>query len=185
MKTKKRIALSWHKPKQMLRFSYDKFNGYVLSCGILLWDEEEQSWKNPSKDSWGDEKEYAGLDDLTIRAFTYFREDCDILTHGASIGYDNQNFVELMHVRTMSDTLKRVEKNLERMKESEGLPVNFGQEVNRFARSIGAEGLIFWEGQSSSYREDSYREITLGEIPSHVNYLVNKLYKEEKKNMAA
>ena len=102
----------------------------------------------------------------------------------ATVCYSDVFQITLKHARIYLKTLSDIEKRLQRMESVEGRPLTFGDEVNRFARAIGAEGLIFWTGTHSHYREDEYREITLGEIPSHVNYIVSKLFSKEKENAA-
>jgi hypothetical protein len=62
--------------------------------------------------------------------------------YGWAVCYERVIRLELQHAELMTKTLKALHRKMETLRNLEGQPADFGQFVNRFARALGAKGVV-------------------------------------------
>jgi|GEM_PF-6184466 hypothetical protein len=118
-------------------------------------------WKNCG--SLFGNREY---DHLELRA--YLSQDTD-LAYGSKIAYWESLQIDSERAATMCRVLRRIDKKLKYFNNFEGSVDDIGTLAYRFCRAIGAEGIIEWTSNHSSYADASNKRWDVGQIKSVVN----------------
>lgn len=176
--TKKQLALSWY---SKVDNTFSMHTNYLAIEICVL--ENDGTPDNPKWRNIGSMSDHECYDDLRVTAHASDKDNGGAYAY--DLEYRDVYSVDLRRAKLMAQTLRALDTKLERMKSVEGYAQNFGQYVNRVARAIGAQGLLFWEGKSTNYNMDTYRTTRLPDIPYRVEQEIAEFHEKYPKQATA
>jgi hypothetical protein len=149
---------------------------YPVTLGDKYHNDEQPRYRNGSYDYEHNPYQYE-LGELrlahSIGNTSYDRTPIEY----NQLNYHRLYSVELEQAKRMVKTLESIGNKLEKVQKAEGSSANFGQYVLRFARAIGAKGVVVeientkrYNGWSTEY---DYRQYTGGDMVWHINSVVD------------
>lgn len=154
--------------------SFDNRTTHKLTVSVL--DIEDGRYRNPRAPTWTERNDEI-FADLSLAVYVDDPNRSDSMLNRAwDVRYRNVFELDVRGLEARLHTLKRIDKRLDKMRDTEGYAQDFGQMVNRFARAVGADHLVVFSGQGWSYDKHENRKVNLGDIADQVRSINAALY---------
>jgi len=93
-------------------------------------------------------------------------------SNNAELAYSQPYKVDMREAERMYKTLARIDRALDKIRETEGWAQSFGQTVNRLARVLGAKYVLVMRSREAIERTgEKYQWLSLGDAVFHIDYL--------------
>ena len=141
---------------------------------------EDDTPRNMSSDWAYQELPYKyELNDLEFKCVWNEYSNDPLMGHWQQLAYQRCYGLEVPRLERMAKTLKSIITKLNKMNDSDGPVLSFAQYALRFAKAIGAKGLVIkTSGNSTWYNENQYRVVTGADMAWEVKQLCEKCASE-------
>lgn len=131
----------------------------VVATARVVYLAEDGSVRNFLNDDFH-YGQFAGLDyfaDLTVRAQCNTTDAGEF--YGTDVSYSQPYQVKLRDAEKMVKTLRKIEKGLARIEQSDGRPLDFIEYVRRFEKILKIQKVLGWRAGAGAYRWDSVDQV--------------------------